>query len=128
MATSSETASRFGKWLGAVRRWAGKPRPAPPPSRSIGLALVSIPLWLVFEGYNLYLRNWNYTGLPENALLRNFGYAWSFATIWPAMFVGAELVATWRAGRAGRAGRVGGPLPLQPFQPLLPSWPSPQAH
>src|SRR5437879_7490154 len=39
MATSSETASRFGKWLGAVRRWAGKPRPAPPPSRSIGLAL-----------------------------------------------------------------------------------------
>ena len=39
MATSSETASRFGKWLGAVRRWAGKPRPAPLPSRSIGLAL-----------------------------------------------------------------------------------------
>src|SRR5437016_158470 len=39
MATSSETASRFGKWLGAVRRWAGKPRPAPLPSRSVGLAL-----------------------------------------------------------------------------------------
>jgi hypothetical protein len=66
------------------------------PREFIGLALASIPLWLVFEGYNLVIRNWNYTGLPENALLRNFGYAWSFATIWPAMFEGAELVAVWR--------------------------------
>jgi hypothetical protein len=70
------------------------------PREFIGLALASIPLWLVFEGYNLWIRNWNYTGLPENALLRTFGYAWSFATIWPAMFVGAELVAVARARRA----------------------------
>jgi len=66
------------------------------PREFIGLALASIPLWLVFEGFNLSIRNWNYTGLPENALLRTFGYAWSFATIWPAIFVGAELVAVWR--------------------------------
>jgi len=55
------------------------------------LALASIPLWLVFEFYNLYLDNWNYTGLPENPWLRTFGYAWAFATIWPAIFEGAEL-------------------------------------
>ena len=30
------------------------------------LALASIPLWLVFEGFNLYLDNWYYVGLPEN--------------------------------------------------------------
>jgi len=56
------------------------------------LALASIPLWLVFEFYNLYLNNWNYTGLPENWWLRMFGYAWAFATIWPAIFEGAELI------------------------------------
>ena len=60
------------------------------------LALASIPLWLVFEFFNLYLDNWHYIGLPENFLLRLFGYAWSFATIWPAIFEGADLVAVWR--------------------------------
>ena len=76
--------ARGGSWLRSA------------PREFIGLALASMPLWLVFEGYNLVIRNWNYTGLPENALLRNFGYAWSFATIWPAMFEGAALVAVWR--------------------------------
>ena len=71
------------------------------------LALASIPLWLVFEGYNRFIRNWYYTGLPEHFALRMFGYAWSFATIWPAMFEGAELVAVLRAGEARRAGGAG---------------------
>lgn len=60
------------------------------------LALASIPLWLVFEGYNLFLGNWNYTGLPENWWLRMFGYGWAFATITPAIFEGAELVGLLR--------------------------------
>jgi hypothetical protein len=66
------------------------------------LALVSIPLWLVFEFFNLYLNNWYYTGLPENFALRMFGYAWSFGTIWPAIFEGADLIGVWR-GRPQRA-------------------------
>jgi len=70
------------------------------------LAILSIPLWIVFEGYNLIIRNWYYTGLPENWFLRMFGYAWSFATIWPAIFEGADLISVW-AGRAGGAGRAG---------------------
>jgi hypothetical protein len=60
------------------------------------LAAVSIPLWVVFEGFNLIIDNWNYTGLPANFWLRQFGYAWSFATIWPALFEGAELVSVAR--------------------------------
>jgi hypothetical protein len=60
------------------------------------LALASIPLWLVFEFYNLFLDNWHYVGLPENRWVRTFGYAWAFATIWPAIFEGAELVGVWR--------------------------------
>jgi hypothetical protein len=63
------------------------------------LALASIPLWLVFEFYNLFIDNWHYVGLPEDPVLRYLGYAWSFGTIWPAIFVGAELVSVARHPR-----------------------------
>jgi hypothetical protein len=67
------------------------------------LAALSIPLWLVFELYNQFIHNWYYVGLPENRALRLFGYAWSFATIWPAIFEGAELVGVLRVGEHARA-------------------------
>jgi len=60
------------------------------------MALVSVPLWIVFEGYNLVIRNWYYTGLVGEFWLRQFGFAWAFATIWPAIFEGAELIAVLR--------------------------------
>ena len=72
------------------------------PREFAALCLVSIPLWLVFESFNLLLRNWHYVGLPENAVLRTFGYAWSFATIWPAIFEASELISVLRAEWAGR--------------------------
>jgi hypothetical protein len=69
------------------------------PREFVFLAIASIPLWLVFEFYNLYVANWYYTGLSENRALRLFGFAWAFATIWPAIFEGAELIAVWRGSR-----------------------------
>ncbi len=56
------------------------------------MALLSIPLWLIFEAYNLRLDNWTYAGLPENFFARYFGYGWAFATITPAIFVTADLI------------------------------------
>jgi len=56
------------------------------------MALLSIGLWLIFEAYNLRLRNWSYQGLPDNAIQRLFGYAWSFATIWPGVLETADLL------------------------------------
>jgi hypothetical protein len=79
------------------------------PREFIFLAIGSIPLWLVFEFYNLFIQNWHYVGLPENPALRYFGYAWSFATIWPAIFEAAELIAVLR-GRTRR----GPPWTLKP--------------
>jgi hypothetical protein len=84
------------------------------PREFVWLALASIPLWLVFEGYNLVLRNWYYTGLPDGFWLRHVGYAWSFATIWPAIFEGAELVAVAR-----RRGGTGGPGKNAPLPAVL---------
>jgi hypothetical protein len=80
------------------------------PREFAALAAASIPLWLVFEWYNRFIRNWDYVNLPENVALRLFGYAWAFATIWPALFEGAELVAVWR-GRPALRVRVQGRPP-----------------
>src|SRR5947207_14335862 len=48
------------------------------PREFAALCAVSIPLWLVFEAFNLVIRNWRYIALPGNRALRTFGYAWSF--------------------------------------------------
>jgi hypothetical protein len=56
------------------------------------LALLSIPLWLIFEAYNLRLQNWTYVGVPSSWPAALFGYTWSFATITPAVFETSDLV------------------------------------
>jgi hypothetical protein len=63
------------------------------------LAIVSIPLWVVFEGYNRLIDNWYYINLPQNLVVRYFGYAWAFATISPGIFQTAELVSSLRDSR-----------------------------
>jgi hypothetical protein len=114
-----------------VYRARGRSRIRSNPSEFAWLTLLSIPLWLVFEGYNQIIRNWYYTGLPENWSLRMFGYAWSFATIWPAIFEGADLIGVVRAGRAGKADEAGrssastaATPPARPAPPVLPAPPA----
>ncbi len=56
------------------------------------MTLLSIPLWLIFEAYNLRLRNWTYVGVPTPLFESLLGYGWSFATITPAIFETSDLV------------------------------------
>jgi hypothetical protein len=56
------------------------------------VALLSVPLWLIFEAYNLRLGNWTYVGVPVNWAGALMGYGWSFATITPGIFETADLV------------------------------------
>ncbi|HXO88425.1 MAG TPA: hypothetical protein VN885_07220 [Candidatus Acidoferrales bacterium] len=56
------------------------------------MAFLSIPLWLIFEAYNTRLQNWTYVGVPHEWPAALLGYAWSFATITPAIFETADLV------------------------------------
>ena len=77
------------------------------PARFFALALWSVPLWLIFEAYNLRLKNWAYVGLPHSRLLSDIGYLWSFATIWPAIFETADfLAATGAIRKTGRPHRA----------------------
>ncbi len=86
----------------------------------IFLAVLSIPLWLIFEFYNLFIRNWHYINLPESLFWRNFGYAWSFATIWPAIFETSELVATFRRSATDDAARHSGQPEAEPVRSAAP--------
>ncbi|HUI42863.1 MAG TPA: hypothetical protein VL523_12935 [Terriglobia bacterium] len=61
------------------------------PGQFAALALGSIPLWVLFEIYNLRLVNWAYVGTTLSPALEALGYAWAFATIWPAIFETADL-------------------------------------
>lgn len=86
-------------WKRRGRSWLSDAR-----AEFLFLALVSIPLWVIFEIYNWYfLRNWSYVGLPESLPLRYFGYAWAFATIWPAILLTADVIASLRDPAGPRA-------------------------
>ena len=41
---------------------------------------------------NLLLGSWSYHAMPEHTAARWLGYAWSYATIFPAIFVTAALI------------------------------------
>lgn len=64
------------------------------------ICVVSVACWWLFEFYNaprfwssdLELW-WHYHNLEPNPYLRRAGYDWAFATIFPAMFLTAELLA-----------------------------------
>ena len=85
------------------------------PKELLLMAAISVPSWLLFEFYDrprfwsssgpeLW---WRYLGLPPWPW-RGFGYAWSFATITPAILLLAELLepAAEKVAGRGAGGRV----------------------
>jgi len=76
----------------AVLAVTGRSRLRNAPLGLLRMAALSIPLWMIFEAYNLRLRNWNYDGVPDFWFGGLIGYAWSFATITPAIFETADLI------------------------------------
>lgn len=75
------------------------------------IVVVSIGAWWLFEFYNAP-RFWNsdlelwwhYHNLEPNLMLRRAGYDWAFATIFPLLFITAELftVTLFKRSNAGR--------------------------
>lgn len=82
------------------------------PGRFTALCLLSIPIWLIFEAYNVRLANWRYAGVPERGWEFVLGGSWAFATILPGLFLVAELLGAaglenvrcraWRLSRRAR--------------------------
>jgi hypothetical protein len=57
-------------------------------------AFISIPVWLVFELFNLRIQNWNYHSLPAQIPLRWLGYGLAFASVIPALLELSTLFKT----------------------------------
>jgi hypothetical protein len=76
----------------AVLAIRGRSRLHDDPGQLAWLAALSVPLWLIFEAYNLRLSNWAYTGVPQAWPLAVLGYGWSFATITPGILETADLI------------------------------------
>jgi hypothetical protein len=84
------------------------------------LILASIGVWLLFEAYNLHLKNWIYVNVPPDPFVRDIAYFWSFATIMPGVFETSELVLTLLE----RAHREASPTPgySRPPSSISPLW------
>jgi hypothetical protein len=66
------------------------------PGEFLQTALLSVPLWMIFEAYNQRLANWTYVGVPLHGVQLVFGYGWAFATITPGIFETADLIESFR--------------------------------
>src|ERR1700690_2589454 len=97
----------------AVFSVTGRSRLRTAPLGLLQMAVLSIPLWLIFEAYNLRLRNWSYEGVPDFWFGGMIGYAWSFATITPAIFETADLIQAflpfreWKTIQISRGAQTG---------------------
>jgi len=78
------------------------------PADFLTAALVSVPAWLVFELYNLRLKNWSYHDLPPSLFIRAVGHFIAFATVLPALM---ELAAFFKPGFERRL-RPARPFPV----------------
>ena len=79
--------------------------------RELGAMLFwSVPFWFIFEAYNLAIRNWYYVFTLRSDLAAGAVAFLAFATVLPACFFHAELLAAfglfermrWRPLRVGR--------------------------
>ena len=101
----------------AVLSLEGWSRLSASPGHFLALAFWSVPLWLIFEAYNLRLRNWDYVGLPPRLWVQAIGFVWAFATIWPAIFETADLIRA--LGFFSARKRLRPPLPRSVWATLL---------
>lgn len=62
------------------------------PREFMFLALLSVPVWLLFEALNLALQNWYYVGSSPSWVARWVGYTICFATVLPAILEAMELM------------------------------------
>ncbi len=57
--------------------------------------ILSVAFWCLFEAYNRVMPGWRYLNLPSDLSLRLLGYAISFATIMPGLFLTCELLQSY---------------------------------
>ena len=89
------------------------------PRGLLKMAFWSVTIWLIFEAFNLYLKNWGYVGVLANPWMRWPGYALAFATVLPGVLLTAEVLAALGVWRTVRGRPVKLPFAWEPAALLL---------
>lgn len=77
----------------------------------------SVLIWLIFEGFNVILKNWYYVGVPKPVWLRWPGYFVAYGTVLPAILETKDLLSAWGIFEKSRLT----PVRVQPswYRPLI---------
>ncbi|WP_157608253.1 hypothetical protein [Thermodesulfatator atlanticus] len=62
------------------------------PKEFLALIPWSVFIWLVFEWFNFYLKNWHYVNIIPELWQRWFGYFICFGTVLPGIFITYEFI------------------------------------
>jgi hypothetical protein len=68
--------------------------------------ILSVAFWCLFEAYNRVMPGWRYENLEPNLSVRFLGYALSFATIMPGLFLTCELLQSFGLFARARMPRI----------------------
>jgi hypothetical protein len=72
----------------------------------VAQCILSVAFWCLFEAYNRLMPGWKYVNLTSHLPTRFVGYALSFATIMPGLFLTCELLQTYDLFAGARLPRV----------------------
>jgi|SRR5579862_2595695 len=64
--------------------------------------ILSVAFWCLFEAYNRVMPGWRYENLDTNLTVRLLGYAISFSTIMPGLFLTCEWLQSFEFGAWAR--------------------------
>ncbi len=68
----------------------------------LSLSIWSVTVWLIFELYNLVMKNWHYIDIVPNRWIRWLGYSLAFATVLPGLFETYELIGAFNIFSSAR--------------------------
>jgi hypothetical protein len=88
------------------------------PRKFIQMFFWSTTVWLIFEAFNLVLKNWGYEAVAANGWIRWGGYALAFATVLPGVLLTAQVLDALGAWKNLKA-RPFTPRAWQPVSLLL---------
>ena len=106
----------FVDWL--VKRKAGNSLITDRFREFVALIPWSTFIWLVFEWFNLFLKDWHYVNIIPSTPARWFGYFLAYGTVLPGLFETYELLSAYGLLK-GRTRPLSSPLKAYPLLILL---------
>jgi hypothetical protein len=88
------------------------------PRKLFQMGFWSVTVWLIFEAFNLYLKNWGYVAMTPTGWVRWGGYVLAFATVLPGVLLTAQVLEALGAWRDLK-GRAFDPGNWQPWSLML---------